>query len=131
MFFGDVKFIADGRVNFEFGGQLFNEQGTENQIEIWLAKVNDDGTFIEVIGSRYTSTVEANKTTLKKFLSKAFSFDVKNGERYRVFAKSNKDDGCYLQCGQDGNPLFYTSIVFDEIEPIDQRIIDMIAKAKN
>lgn len=41
-------------------------------------------------------------------------------------AKSNKPDGFYLQCKPDGSALFYMSIVFDKIEPIDQRVVDLI-----
>lgn len=92
--------------------------------------MNGDGTFTEVPNSRYTSTIEANKTTPKKFLSKSFNFDVKANESYRVFAKSNKDDGCFIQATPNGSPLFYLSIVFDELEDIDQRIIDLIQKGK-
>lgn len=50
------------------------------------------GTFAEVPGSRYTSKVDANRVVPKKFLSNAFTFEVRSGESYRVFAKSNKDD---------------------------------------
>ena len=113
---GDIKFLVDGKVNMEYGGQLFNEQSSENNIDFWIAKLNGDGTFTEVPNSRYTSTIEANKTTPKKFLSKAFTFDVKANESYRVFAKSNKDDGCYVQASPNGNTLFYTSIVFNELQ---------------
>ena len=72
----------------------------------------------------------ANKKIPKTFISNSFNFEVKENESYRMFAKSNKADGFYLECSPNGSPLFYSSIVFDEIEPIDQRIVDLINAKK-
>lgn len=128
---GDLEFKFDGKVNFEYGAQIYNETGTVNNVEFWIAKVNGDGTFTEVPNSRYATTIEANRTKLaKKLVSNSFDFEVKENESYRIFAKSDKADGFYLECGQNGSPLFYSSIVFEEIKPIDKRIIDMINAKK-
>lgn len=127
---GDLLFKKDGKVNFEYGGQIFNETATINNVDFWLAKVNPDGSFTEVPNSRYTTTIEANKKIPKTFISNSFNFEVKENESYRMFAKSNKADGFYLECSPNGSPLFYSSIVFDEIEPIDQRIVDLINAKK-
>lgn len=127
---GDLQFKADGKVNIEYGVQLFNETDTENTVEFWLAKVEPDGLFTEVPGSRYTSKIEINRSLAKNILSNSFDFEVKENESYRVFAKSNVDDGFYLQSSPNGAPLFYCSIVFDKLEPIDQRIVDMINSVK-
>lgn len=53
--------------------------------------------------------------TPKKIVSNSFNFNVKENEVYRMFMKSNVDDGFYLECTPNGQPLFYSSIVFDEI----------------
>jgi hypothetical protein len=61
-------------------------------------------------------------------VSNSFNFEVKENESYRIFAKSNVKDGFYLLCTPNGSPLFYSSIVYNKLEPIDQRIIDLINK---
>lgn len=128
---GSFEFKADGKVNFEYGFQAYNEKQTVNNIEFWLAKDNGDGTFTEVPGSRYATTIEANRVTVpKSVVSNSFDFEVKENEVYRMFMKSNIDDGFFLQCDTNGKPLFYSSIVFDEIKPIDKRIVDMINAKK-
>lgn len=127
---GDLQFKADGKVNLEYGAQLFNETDTENTVDFWLAKVESNGSFTEVPGSRYTSKVDINRSIAKNIISNSFNFEVKENESYRVFAKSNIDDGFYLECTPNGSPLFYCSIVFDKLEPIDQRIIDLINAKK-
>lgn len=113
---GSFEFKADGKVNFEYGAQLYNDTATVNNVELWLAKYNGDGTFTEVPNSKYAATIEGNRIkTPKKIVSNSFNFDVKENEVYRMFMKSNVDDGFYLECMPNGQPLFYSSIVFDEI----------------
>lgn len=125
---GDLLFKVDGKVNFEYGAQIYNETDTLNNIEFWVVKVNEDGSFTEVPNSRYATTIEAKRATPKMIVSNSFNFEVKENESYRIFAKSNVKDGFYLLCTPNGSPLFYSSIVYNKLEPIDQRIIDLINK---
>lgn len=112
---GDFKFLVDGNVNMEYQAQIFNETGTINNVEIWLAKVGPGpNQLTEVPNSKFATTIEANRMKPKKVYSKSFSFSAKANETYRVLAKSNVADGFYLQSGTDGVPLFAASIVFDE-----------------
>lgn len=109
-----LKYVGDkvdGKVKFEYGAQIYNETSTLNKVEFWNAKVNGDGSFTEVPNSRFATTVEANRATLKNFVSQSFNFDVKEKESYRIFAKSNVKDGLYLQCTPNSSPLFCSSIV--------------------
>lgn len=122
---GSFEFKADGKVNFEYGAQVYNEKASVNNVEFWLAKDNKDGTFTEVQNSRYATTIEANRTKIpKKIVSNSFTFDVKENESYRMFMKSNVDDGFYLECTPNRQPLFYTSIVFDEMSATDKDVLE-------
>lgn len=109
-----------------YTARCFNEQGSLNQIQFWLAKVNGDGTFSEVANSKTASTIEAQRTQPKMVSSFKFSFDVKANETYRMFAKSNKDDGFYIQSNSDGVPLFRTDIEFDEITADEKALTNRI-----
>lgn len=37
---GDLQFKADGKVNLEYGAQLFNETDTENTVDFGLQKLS-------------------------------------------------------------------------------------------
>lgn len=41
-----------------------------------------------------------------------------------MFMKSNVDDGFYLECTPNRQPLFYTSIVFDEMSATDKDVLE-------
>ena len=121
---GDLKFLADGKVKMSYNARIYNETITLNQVEFWLAKVNGDGTFTEVPNSRYATTIESNRNTPKKITSNGFNFNVLANETYRMFAKSDKTDGFYLQSETNGEPLFRIDIDFDEITSEEKDIID-------
>ena len=127
---GDLKFLADGKVKMSYNARIYNETGTLNQVEFWLAKVNGDGTFTEVPNSRYATTIENNRNTPKKITSNGFDFDVIANESYRMFAKTDKADGFYLQSETNGDPLFRIDIDFDEITAEEKILLDKIAKSE-
>lgn len=123
---GDLKFLADGQVTIDYTARCFNEQGTVNQLQFWLAKLNGDGSFTEVANSRYASTIEANRKVPKFVNSQQFTFDVKKNESYRFFAKSDKADGFFVQSNNDGRAMIEFIIDFNEIEEYEQDLIDRI-----
>lgn len=123
---GDFEFSADGKVEMSYSVRCFNEQGTLNEIHFWLAKVNGDGTFSEVPNSRIGSTIEANRTKPKMINSPKFTFDVTNGESYRMFMKSDLSDGFYIQANTDGIPMYEAIINFDELTAGEQDLIDKL-----
>lgn len=126
---GDLKFLADGKVTMSYTARCFNEQGSVNQIQFWLAK-NVGGVFTEVPNSRTATTIEAQRTQPKMVSSFKFSFDVKANETYRMFAKSNKDDGFYLQSDLDGVPLYRADIEFDEFTAAEKDVFDKTNEIK-
>lgn len=133
-FEGDGKFLDDGSVTMSYTAQVYcgesvPAQGT-SQCSLWLAKVNGDGAFSEVPNSRTEFTCQKSFTGAKTVQSVKFTFRVKAGEAYRMFARSDIADGCYLQSGTNGVPLLRLDIEYKELEEIDQRIIDMIQKNK-
>lgn len=123
---GDFKFLTDGEVTIDYQARCFNEQGSINQIQFWLAKVNDNGTFTEVPNSRYASTIEASRKVPKLINSDKFTFDVKANESYRFFGKSDKSDGFFVQSDLDGVPLLEFIIDFNDILESEQAILDDI-----
>lgn len=122
---GDLKFLVDGKVTMSYTARCFNEQGSLNNVEFWLSK-NVGGVFTEVPNSRTATTIEAQRSQPKMVTSFKFIFDVKANETYRMFAKSNKDDGFYLQSNLDGVPLFRADIEFDEITAEEKNTLDRI-----
>lgn len=122
---GDLEAVKDVKVltaKYQIQ-KVFNESDTESKVEFWIAKVNSDGSFTEIPGSRITDTIEAKRVVPKAFFSTSFSFVANKGDSYRLFAKSDKDDGFYLQSGTDGIPLFSLGMEVSEIEEV-QRITD-------
>lgn len=117
---GDLEAIKDLKVltaKYQVR-KVFNEGNTDSKVEFWLAKVNSDGSFTEIPGSRITDTIEAKRVVPKVFFSNAFSFVANKADSFRVFMKSDKNDGFYLQSGTDGIPLFSLAMEVSEIEEV-------------
>lgn len=54
----------------------------------------------------------------KVFFSEVFNFVANKGDSFRVFMKSDKNDGFYLQSGLDGIPLFSLSMEVSDLEEV-------------
>lgn len=122
---GDFQFLKSGRVTMSYDCLVFNEKDTVNDVEFWLAKVEDGGVFTEVPNSRVATTIEANRTKIaKKVSNTGFTFNVKENESYRFFAKSNMLDGFYLMCMQTTPPLIKFMMEFDEQIEYNKDIIE-------
>lgn len=124
---GDLKFLVEGNVEMSYTAKCYNEQGSLNQIEFWLAKVEQGGTFTEVPNSRIATTIEANRNKPKMITSKNFTFTVEANESYRMFMKSDKADGFYIQSETDGVPLFESIINFDELNSYEKDTLNRIS----
>lgn len=124
---GDLKFLVEGNVEMSYTAKCYNEQGSLNQIEFWLAKVEQGGTFTEVPNSRIATTIEANRNKPKMITSKKFTFTVAANESYRMFMKSDKADGFYIQSETDGVPLFESIINFDELTSYEKDTLNRIS----
>ena len=126
---GDIEFKVDGKVRVGITPRIFNEQNTVNSVSFWLAKKNTDGSFAEVLNTRYSTTIEANRKAPKRF-TMISNFDVKKGDSYRLFAQSDKDDGFYLESDSDGVPMLEIIYTFDELQEVSQDILNSIEVAK-
>lgn len=109
---GAFKFDVNATAHFEGYYLIKNEQGTINNAEFFMEKVQGGQ---EVSGSRVATTIEANRKTPKKVPFK-FSMPVKKGETYQPFMQSDKDDGFYLECGPNGAPMVYFTIELKGIQ---------------
>lgn len=68
--------------------------------------------------------VTDNSKIPKKIVADSFNFEAKENEVYRMLMKSDIDDGFYLECTPNGQPLFYASIVFDELTASEKDILE-------
>lgn len=131
---GDGKFTRDGKVTLTFEALLYCGEkvpdGGTSTCNIWLAKKQPDGSFVEIPNSKYAFVCEKSYSGAKKVASKEIKFDVKANDVVRVFAQSDIDDGCYLQSGVNGVPLLRLDITYDEIVEIDQKVLDEIESAR-
>lgn len=134
-FEGDGLFKSDGTVTFSYDipsvycGESVPDNGT-SACEIWLGKKQPDGSFTEVPGSKVAFVVSKDYKGAKHISSGKFSVDVKSGDSFRLLFKADIDDGVYIQSGDNGIPLLQITADFNELEPIDQRIVDLINSKK-
>lgn len=123
---GDLKFLAEGTVKMTYTAKCYNETATLNEIHLWLAKNNGDGTFTEVPSSRIGTTIEAHRVKPKMVKSTEFTFNVQPNESYRMFMKSDVADGFYIQSETDGVALFRVDIDFDELVSEEKDVLDRV-----
>lgn len=98
---------------------------------LWFAKSNNGANFVEIPNSRVEYSIEETDKGVRHLISTPkVTFKIKNGESIRLFANSNKDDGAFIQSNLDGTPTVRIDFVFDELEEIDERIIDLINAKK-
>lgn len=78
---------------------VFNEQGTDNTVEFYVAKVEADDGLTPIDDSKITKTIKANTLPPNGVVVTipAFKYNFKKGESYRLIAKANKDDGAFVQ----------------------------------
>lgn len=106
----------------------FRGGGTSTR-EVWLAKKQPDGSFLEIPGSKVGFVVSKDYRGAKHISSGKIKVDIKKGDSIRVLFKSDLDDGVYLE-SISGQTLLRINIDFNELGEIDQRIIDLIQKGK-
>lgn len=124
---GDIAILKSFKGKLSYSVNVFNEQNTDNTVEFWLARVEADGTFTKIADSVLSTTVKKNtlpaNTNNQKTIV-AFEHDFKKGESYRLFAKSNKDDGAFIQVNA-GSHVAMVEVIVDVkyITEIPQDII--------
>ena len=129
---GDGVFKDDGKVTISYSAQVYCGEsvpasGTSN-CEIWMAKKQLDGSFVEVPNSKTVFVMDKSFTGAKAIKSKEFTMDVKANDTFRMFAKSNIDDGCYLQSGTNGVPLLRLDVEYDEIVELSKDVLEQIGQ---
>lgn len=97
---GDMLILESFKGNISYSLNLFNEQNTDNAVEVWLAKVEKDGSFTKIQDSLLQTTVKANTLPSLKnneVVKPSFIHNFIKGESYRLFAKTTNDDGAFIQ----------------------------------
>lgn len=97
---GDMEVLKSFRGKISYSVNLFNEQNTDNKVNIWLARVEADGSFTKIVESEIDTTIKKNTlpTTDNEITVPVFTYNFKKGETYRLLATSDKDGGAFIQC---------------------------------
>lgn len=112
---GAIKFLADGNVDISTTVRLNNENDHGSIVTFWWSTVGDDGSLTKIAESEKTITVFAKASNQETTLP-MFNMLVESGDRIAFTAKSDYDDGVFLQTNSDRYPLLETIITFKEIQ---------------
>lgn len=115
---GDGWFKEDGEVTLIYTARIYNEQNTDNEFMFKIIKVSDGST---VTGSEYSGNIKANTDKPLK-ITKTVTFNVKTDDKYRIIAKSNKDDGFYLKTNNISTSLLALDIDFKAITSVEKDV---------
>lgn len=125
---GDGQFKKSGTVTASIEAQVLNETSSLNTVTFWLAKVESDGSLVEVPNSRFSTTVVGSRTTPKLIKTDSFIFKVEPNEQYRIMAESDIADGFYLQTTKPHVPLLRISIDYKAVTEFEQDILDRLTE---
>lgn len=111
---GDIEVLKSFRGSLSYSLNIYNEQATDSNVTVWLARVESDGSFTKIPESELSVVVEANTapTEANEITLLSFSHNYKKGESYRLFAKADKDNGAYIQCN-NGSHIPMVEIILD------------------
>lgn len=123
---GDGQFKKSGTVTASIEAQVLNETSSLNTVTFWLAKVESDGSLVEVPNSRFSTTVVGSRTTPKLIKTDSFVFKVEPNEQYRIMAESDIADGFYLQTTKPHIPLLRINIDYKAVTEFEQDILDRL-----
>ncbi|MGL5714241.1 MAG: hypothetical protein ACRCX2_14570, partial [Paraclostridium sp.] len=121
----DLIANKDGKGFMQYTVRAFNDSATDNDLIIHLGKKNPDNIYTEVYQSRLSTTIGAHTSVPQILSSTEFEFNFKAGDIFRLFMKSNVDDGFYLQSNTDGVPLSNVKIEVNEMSAIEAQIVDL------
>lgn len=109
-----MEVLKSFRGSLSYSLNIYNEQATDSNVTVWLARVETDGSFTKIPESELTVTVKANTTptAANEITIPSFSHNYKKGESYRWFAQADKADGAYIQCN-NGSHIPMVEIILD------------------
>lgn len=111
---GDMEILKSFRGSLSYSLNIYNEQATDSNVTVWLARVEADGSFTKIPESELVVAVKANTAppAANEITLPSFSHNYKKGESYRWFAQADKADGAYIQCN-NGSHIPMTEIILD------------------
>lgn len=109
---GDMEILKSFRGSLPYSLNIYNEQATDSNVTVWLARVEADGSFTKIPESELAVAVKANTAppAANEITLPSFSHNYKKGESYRWFAQADKADGAYIQCN-NGSHIPMTEII--------------------
>ncbi|CAL9959597.1 hypothetical protein VPHD85_0046 [Vibrio phage D85] len=127
---GVIKFNKEGLIDESSYVDFlaWNEQGTDNDLTVRVVMLNPDtGKFDPDNKDLYIAeggiTVPANSKG-SKHLFHIPEKQVEQGEEWGIFAKSSKDDGAFLECVSDKNPLIQVQIKLKKLDTVSYTLSD-------
>lgn len=140
---GDMAVLKSFRGKVSYSLNLFNEKDSDSTVDVWLARVEKDGSFTKIAESALQAIVKAgvspasgNNNEVSKVV---FVHDFKKGESYRLFAKTGQDDGAYVQVNNGSHvPMieivvdveYYTEIPEDIIHDNSLAVVEFVEDGK-
>ncbi|MGL5714595.1 MAG: hypothetical protein ACRCX2_16360, partial [Paraclostridium sp.] len=121
----DLLAKRDGKGFMQYTIRAFNDSATDNDLIVFLGKKNVNGTYTEVYQSRLTTTIGAHTSIPQILDSTEFALDFKANDEFRLFMKSNVDDGFYLESDTDGVPLSNVKIEVNEMAEIEAKMTEI------
>ncbi|MGL5191855.1 MAG: hypothetical protein ACRC7S_19610 [Cetobacterium sp.] len=121
----DLIANKDGKGFMQYSVRAFNDTATDNDLIVYLGKKNPDNTYTEVYQSRLATTIGHNTSVPEILYSTEFALDFKAGDIFRLFMKSNVDDGFYLQSNTDGVPLSSVKISVDDMSAVEAKLVEL------
>lgn len=114
---GAYQFNFDGTVSISTTVSASNETGTDSTMTLFYKSVAIDGELqAEIPDSRVTFTVKAGDKNVEHSLP-AFELQVQNGYRIAPRIIESADDGGYLECDSDRQPLLETTFDIKQLTP--------------
>lgn len=112
---GAIKFEVEGQVSLETSVRVWNEEGTDNQLQLQWFKVDSTGSvFTPIADSLLDVTVKASSKNILYYMP-TLKLRVSAGDRIALRAKASKDDGAFLQCISNDKPLVEAKIDIEEL----------------
>lgn len=118
--------VVDGSSYVDFFA--WNEQGSDDDITVRVVMLHPDTGIADpedkdLYISEGSMTVPAGSKG-SKHLFHIPEKQVEQGEQWAIFAKSNKDDGAFLQCASDKNPLMQVEIKLKALSSVTYTLSD-------
>ena len=130
-FEGDGVFENVGKATLRWEARCYGGEktpvGMKSDNQIWMAKVNTDGTFTKIQESDVEFTIKQEDKQVHVIKSANFKLDINAGDKYRILCKSNFLDGFFLEGFANGEPLLRLFIDYDKVSEEEKILLNTVS----